>query len=136
MNRYYILFDTTKDYGSIYHAQYLTERTNTDILGHIVAFAERNKTDITNIRVMAFDTKKQYDQSYKNWLDKVAETQRKNKIIDFDKDTELTCKCGNRADLYGFYTCLADGTYIEPELASEWNGLYKCDKCGQIYRAV
>ena len=79
MNRYYIIFDTTKDYGSIYHAQYLTEHTNTDILGHILAFAERNKTDITNIRVMAFDTKKQYEQSYKNWLEKVAETERQNK---------------------------------------------------------
>ena len=79
MNRYYILFDTTKNYGNIYHAQYLTERTNTDILGHILAFAERNKTNITDIRVMEFNTKKEYEASYKNWLHKVAETERQNK---------------------------------------------------------
>ena len=76
MNRYYILFDTTKHYGDIYHAQYLQTRTNTDLIGFVIGFAQRNKTSIDDVRLMEFNTKKEYEASYKNWIDKVAETER------------------------------------------------------------
>lgn len=79
MNRFYLIFDTTKDYTDIKHALYTTIRTNTDILGQILAFAERNDTSIDKIRVFCFNTKAEYDTSYKNWLNKVAETERQNK---------------------------------------------------------
>lgn len=79
MNRYYIIFDTTKDYGNIYHAQYLQTRTNTDLIGFVIGFAQRNKTSIEDIRLMEFNTKKEYEASYKNWLDKVAEIERQKK---------------------------------------------------------
>ena len=79
MNRYYILFDTTKNYDNIYHAQYLQTRTNTDLIGFVIGFAQRNKTSIDDVRLMEFNTKKEYEASYKNWLNKVAETERQNK---------------------------------------------------------
>lgn len=67
MNRYYLIFDTTKEYSSVEHAQYIQKHINENILGDALAFAQRNKTNIENIRMFCFKTKKEYDESYKNW---------------------------------------------------------------------
>lgn len=71
MNRYYLIFDTTKEYSSIYHAQYIQQHINEDILGNVIAFANRNNTSIEDIRLFAFATKKAYDESYKAWARQV-----------------------------------------------------------------
>jgi hypothetical protein len=46
----------------------------------------------------------------------------------------LICLCGNRPDMGGFASCLADGTEIEPEGGpGGWDGkLYVCLNCGRI----
>ncbi|MEJ2901631.1 hypothetical protein WAE58_04320 [Pedobacter panaciterrae] len=42
------------------------------------------------------------------------------------------CKCGNTPSAEGFYTCDADGNDIEPEVCTDWDHLYRCDRCGRV----
>lgn len=56
-------------------------------------------------------------------------------IIEIEFDQEIECSCGNKSHLAGFYPCNDNGEYVEP-IASEWDDLYKCDRCGQIFRQV
>lgn len=71
MFRYFYIFDTTKDFESCEFAQYISRPRNEDILGYAVEFAKRNGTDIKDIRLHIFDTKKSYEQSYKNWAKQI-----------------------------------------------------------------
>lgn len=58
-----------------------------------------------------------------------------NKIIEFSEEIQ-ECKCGNNDRGEGFFPCLENGEIIEPTLDSGWKDLYKCVRCGQIYRHV
>lgn len=55
-------------------------------------------------------------------------------IIGFSIHDHLTCECGNRGDLEGFYPCNAAGEYVEPTAELWPDPLYRCDKCGRLYR--
>lgn len=44
-----------------------------------------------------------------------------------------TCTCGNYAERSGFDAVDMDGKETEPTL--NWPGLYRCNECGQMYRA-
>ena len=49
----------------------------------------------------------------------------------------LVCQCGNTPNLDGFYTCLEDGTPVEPDVNGPWDGnLYVCGGCFSIYDIV
>jgi len=52
------------------------------------------------------------------------------KIIEFKGD-DLSCDCGNKPSLDGFFPCTATGELCEP--VGTWEGHYKCASCGQIY---
>ena len=46
----------------------------------------------------------------------------------------LVCQCGNEPHKDGFFTCLKDGTPVEPVLDGLWEGsLYVCASCYSIY---
>lgn len=64
----------------------------------------------------------------------------KKEIITYDEmfDGEgdgFECICGNAIEVE-FHPCLEDGTNVEPEQGTGWVDLYKCDRCGQIYRSM
>ena len=53
--------------------------------------------------------------------------------ISFDREEDdWICKCGNIPASDGFYTCDADGNYIEAGTCSDWDSLYRCDRCGRV----
>lgn len=52
--------------------------------------------------------------------------------IDQKEPPAWVCTCGNRAQGDGFSPCDKDGQRISPVQCPEWNGLYTCNKCGQI----
>jgi len=56
--------------------------------------------------------------------------------LDFKETTAdwLACQCGNTPISDGFYTCLEDGTPVEPDVNGPWDGsLYVCAGCFSIY---
>lgn len=53
------------------------------------------------------------------------------KIIGIDEIDEYICECGNTVMDAGFYTCDIDGNTVEP--TENWQGLYKCEKCGAMH---
>lgn len=71
MKRYYMIYDTTKEYKSKDHAQYFEKETNNNILTDIIEFAKKNKTNIEDLRVFSFETKKQYEESFRKYATQV-----------------------------------------------------------------
>jgi hypothetical protein len=55
-------------------------------------------------------------------------------IITHNEGTDWVCVCGNTPDSDGFFPCDEQGEFIEPTLDSDWNGLYVCDRCGQLHK--
>jgi hypothetical protein len=55
-------------------------------------------------------------------------------VISHEKgnDESWICICGNTPVSQGFYPCNADGNEMEPNIGSNWDGLYVCLKCGRI----
>lgn len=55
------------------------------------------------------------------------------KISREDQDEDAwVCICGNNPDSDGFYPCNANGEEMEPDIGSDWDGLYVCSRCGRI----
>ncbi len=48
-------------------------------------------------------------------------------------DFDLKCKCGNTTASDGFVPCDTKGNEIEPTAENNWNGLYVCQRCGEIH---
>lgn len=48
---------------------------------------------------------------------------------------EIECKCGNTAGDHGFQPINEKKEYVEPT-PEEWNGLYLCVKCDQVYKVT
>jgi hypothetical protein len=46
----------------------------------------------------------------------------------------FVCDCGNTPDSDGFFPCDEAGRIIEPTADSDWDGLYVCERCGQLHR--
>lgn len=42
------------------------------------------------------------------------------------------CLCGNEPHIEGFQPCIEDGSETEPDIESEWRGLYICSRCARI----
>lgn len=42
------------------------------------------------------------------------------------------CVCGNMPAQGGFYPCDRAGNEMEPDIGSDWDGLYVCADCGRI----
>ena len=55
-------------------------------------------------------------------------------VISIARDHDLYCPCGNSVLSDGFFPCDAEGNQVEPTLNSNWDGLYVCPVCSQIYR--
>lgn len=56
-------------------------------------------------------------------------------IINTHKAGEtFVCVCGNTPDSDGFFSCDEAGRIIEPTADSDWDGLYVCERCGQLHR--
>lgn len=47
-------------------------------------------------------------------------------------ETAWICLCGNTPDSDGFVPCLSGGEEVEPTEGSEWEGLYRCERCLRI----
>jgi len=48
-------------------------------------------------------------------------------------DTEAwICVCGNHAEREGFSSCDLDGNDMEPDIGSNWDGLYRCNSCCRL----
>jgi hypothetical protein len=61
--------------------------------------------------------------------------------ITFQKDLYLgdikdawVCLCGNSPDYTGFFPCDKDGNEMVPDVASNWDDLYVCARCGRIIK--
>lgn len=55
-------------------------------------------------------------------------------VTGYHDQDDLTCRCGNRPYLDGFYPCLDDGTEVEPDADGPWDGAsYRCARCGQVH---
>ncbi|MEI9990137.1 MAG: hypothetical protein WDM86_08870 [Rhizomicrobium sp.] len=55
------------------------------------------------------------------------------KITHEDEDEGAwVCICFNTPHTDGFATCNADGEEMEPDIGSDWNDLYVCNRCGRI----
>lgn len=49
------------------------------------------------------------------------------------EDTDAwICVCGNHAEREGFSSCDLDGNDMEPDIGSNWDGLYRCNSCGRL----
>jgi hypothetical protein len=53
---------------------------------------------------------------------------------EFGNDEGWQCSCGNEPHWYGFYPCNADGKVVEPTEADWKDGMYKCDRCGFVFK--
>ena len=42
------------------------------------------------------------------------------------------CICGNTPSGDGFFPCDEKGNEMEPNIGSNWNGLYVCARCGRV----
>jgi len=47
-------------------------------------------------------------------------------------DDAWICICGNMPAQDGFSTCDPNGTDMEANIGSSWNGTYRCDRCGRV----
>jgi hypothetical protein len=45
---------------------------------------------------------------------------------------EWICLCDNTSFADGFATCDSKGEEMEPDIDSDWNGLYVCVRCDRI----
>lgn len=52
-------------------------------------------------------------------------------VKDFIED--LSCECGNKTYIDGFFPCDEFGIQIIPTKENNWNGLYVCSRCGKIH---
>lgn len=68
MIRYYMLLDEKQEFTNPKHALFFLQRTNTDIIGNIIYFAQRNNTKLEDIRLFCFENKQQYENTYKEWI--------------------------------------------------------------------
>jgi len=71
MIRYYMLLDNTQESTSPKYALFFNQRTNTNILDNAIYFAQRNNTKLEDIRLFCFETKQQYENTYKEWITQV-----------------------------------------------------------------
>jgi hypothetical protein len=58
------------------------------------------------------------------------------KIFDFSKQDYMTCDCGNIPETDGFFPCDSNGNEMEPLLGSNWDSLYICARCKEIYNTI
>ena len=49
-------------------------------------------------------------------------------------DEAWICICNNTPVAQGFFACDKDGNEMEPNLGSNWDGLYVCASCGRIIK--
>lgn len=65
--------------------------------------------------------------------------ERSTKPVNEEIESELAvlpnedakCECGNASHLDGFHPCNKNGEIVEPD--NNWEGCYKCARCGKIY---
>ena len=50
-------------------------------------------------------------------------------------ETGWICICGNMPAQGGFGACDEDGIEMEPDIESNWKGLYVCLDCGRIIKS-
>lgn len=75
------------------------------------------------------------------WLtfDEILEFEKQMKAVKLHKNEEFDvlpnedaeCACGNMSNTDGFHPCNKDGEIVEPD--DNWEGCYKCARCGKIY---
>ena len=75
------------------------------------------------------------------WLtfDEILEFEKQMKAVKLHKNEEYDvlpnedaeCVCGNMSNTDGFHPCNRDGEIVEPD--NNWEGCYKCARCGKIY---
>lgn len=53
-----------------------------------------------------------------------------------DDEDAWVCLCGNMPPTDGFATCNDHGDEIEPDIGSDWNDLYVCNRCGRIINST
>lgn len=56
------------------------------------------------------------------------------KTFNICESDSIVCNCGNTPETNGFFPCDSSGNEIEPTLDSNWDGLYVCAKCKEIYQ--
>lgn len=50
------------------------------------------------------------------------------------KTDDWECLCGNTSHSDGFFPCDETGIEVEPTLDSDWDGLFRCIRCGDHHR--
>ena len=65
---YYIIFDTKEFYEHTSHARYVCITDGDNILHEAFKHAEQNNHTIGDMRIMRFETKKEWEKSYNKWL--------------------------------------------------------------------
>ena len=65
---YFELYDTTRAPEDWESSLFSTINTNNDILGIAKDFAERNHTDIKDIRMYIYESKTIWEKAFQHWL--------------------------------------------------------------------
>lgn len=69
--QYYVVIDLTKEPEDSKSNLYFNIYDNDNILRNVLMFKEQNKTNIEDLRLYRFKTKKEYDTSYCNWCKQI-----------------------------------------------------------------
>lgn len=68
---YFEIYDITKEPTEWHSAFFGKVRPYDDIMGIVADFAEGNGTDIKNIRLYIYETKKVWEKAFADWQNKV-----------------------------------------------------------------
>ena len=69
--QYYVVIDLTKQPENAKSNLYFSTYDNDNILRNVLMFKEQNKTNIEDLRLHRFKTKKEYDTSYCAWCKQI-----------------------------------------------------------------
>ena len=72
MNSYYMIADLGITYSNSKHYMFFSVRDNGDIFGQVQWFIKDRQSDPKNVRLYRYQTKKQWDTAYNEWLKRLS----------------------------------------------------------------
>lgn len=71
MRSYYKIFDTKEETTSLKHARYVCINDGDNIIHEAFLHARQNAHVIGDIRIVRYETKKQWNHDYERWLENI-----------------------------------------------------------------
>lgn len=114
---------------------------DTDITVRTYSFLRKMGIQFLNdLKEYTFDDLKAVNNISRKHIDEILRLLSTNGLalkdglgtITITEECDFNCLCGNTREKDGFYTCLENGSYVEPDIESEWKDKYFCSSCGRV----